>query len=66
MEIGDAMSQFFSIKEPDGFNFANFKEIYNQRKLSPFTMVHAYDDDTSFLLAGEVSILVTCMNSITN
>jgi hypothetical protein len=54
LEAGDAMSQFFTIKEPEACAFPNFKTIYSYRKLSPFTLGHAYDDDTTFLLHGEV------------
>ncbi len=48
------MSQFFTIKEPEACAFPNFKTIYAYRKLSPFTLGHSYDDDTTFLLHGEV------------
>ncbi|ELR15845.1 heme NO binding domain containing protein [Acanthamoeba castellanii str. Neff] len=54
LETGDAMSQFFTIKEPEACAFPNFKTIYSHRKLSPFTLGHAYDDDTTFLLHGEM------------
>jgi hypothetical protein len=63
LETGDHMSQFFGIKEPEGLDFSNFKAIYAHRKLSPFTLVHAYDDDTTLLLHGEVIHLLLAVRT---
>jgi hypothetical protein len=57
MEAGDHMSQYFNITEPASCSFAAFRPIYLNRKVSPFTIVHDYDDDCQLTLHGEVRSL---------
>ena len=54
VEVGDPMSQRFTISEPSSCSFASFRPIYINRKVAPFTVVHDYDKASQLTLHGEV------------
>jgi len=54
LDIGEPMSQHFSIKEPESCSFENFSSILSKRKFTPFALRHQFDDQKQLVLNGEM------------
>jgi len=55
IELGDKLSQYFSIQAPEGVSFQSFSSVYKKSTTDVFVLQYKFEDSPTILFEGEVS-----------
>ena len=55
IELGDKLSQYFSIQAPEGVSFQSFSSVYKKSTTDVFVLQYKFEDSPIILFEGEVS-----------